>query len=95
MIDRDLSQFEGDSPREAKIAITQFNTISPENVLKWESVHPQPDTYAWDGPAAGEHTLVSRVTDSNGNVQPTADDLATKKTFLEDNSQHPRKVMIG
>jgi DMSO/TMAO reductase YedYZ molybdopterin-dependent catalytic subunit len=52
-------------------------------------------TYAWDGPAAGEHTLVSRVTDSNGNVQPTADDLATKKTFLEDNSQHPRKVMIG
>jgi endo-1,4-beta-xylanase len=23
----------------------QFNSISPENVLKWESVHPQPDKY--------------------------------------------------
>jgi endo-1,4-beta-xylanase len=39
------SQFEGDSPREAKIAVTQFNTISPENVLKWESVHPTPDKF--------------------------------------------------
>ncbi len=23
----------------------QFNSITPENVLKWESVHPQPDKY--------------------------------------------------
>lgn len=23
----------------------QFNTISPENLLKWEAVHPQPDQY--------------------------------------------------
>jgi DMSO/TMAO reductase YedYZ molybdopterin-dependent catalytic subunit len=51
-------------------------------------------TYTWSGAAAGEHTLVSRVTDISGSVQPTADDLANKKTFLEDNSQHPRKVMI-
>jgi hypothetical protein len=27
-------------------------------------------------------------------VQPTAEDLANKKTFLEDNSQTPRKVRI-
>jgi len=26
---------------------TQFNAISPENVLKWEIVHPQPDKYAF------------------------------------------------
>ncbi len=52
--------------------------------------------YTWNGATAGEHTLVSRVTDVRGNVQPTEEDLtATKKTFLEDNSQHPRKVMIG
>jgi endo-1,4-beta-xylanase len=38
-------QFEGDSPREAEIAATQFNTISPENVLKWESVHPDPNRF--------------------------------------------------
>src|SRR5260221_148650 len=34
----------------AEIVKTQFNTISPENVLKWESVHPQPDQYAFEGP---------------------------------------------
>jgi DMSO/TMAO reductase YedYZ molybdopterin-dependent catalytic subunit len=52
-------------------------------------------TYAWKGATPGEHTLVSRVVDANGQVQPTAEDLANKKTFLEDNSQHPRKVMIA
>jgi DMSO/TMAO reductase YedYZ molybdopterin-dependent catalytic subunit len=52
-------------------------------------------TYAWNDPAAGEHTLVSRVTDANGQVQPTTEDLASKKTFLEDNSQHPRTVVIA
>jgi DMSO/TMAO reductase YedYZ molybdopterin-dependent catalytic subunit len=52
-------------------------------------------TYVWNGATPGEHTLVSRVTDVTGKVQPTAEDLSNKKTFLEDNSQHPRKVMIG
>jgi DMSO/TMAO reductase YedYZ molybdopterin-dependent catalytic subunit len=50
--------------------------------------------YSWTGASAGEHTLVSRVTDANGKVQPTTEDLETKKTFLEDNSQYPRKLTI-
>jgi DMSO/TMAO reductase YedYZ molybdopterin-dependent catalytic subunit len=52
-------------------------------------------TYTWTGATPGEHTLVSRVTDVNGKVQPTEKDLENKKSFLEDNSQHPRKVMIS
>jgi DMSO/TMAO reductase YedYZ molybdopterin-dependent catalytic subunit len=52
-------------------------------------------TYKWSGVTPGEHTLVSRVTDAKGTVQPTAEELESKKTFLEDNSQHPRKVMIS
>jgi DMSO/TMAO reductase YedYZ molybdopterin-dependent catalytic subunit len=52
-------------------------------------------TYTWTGATPGEHTLVSRVTDATGKVQPTAKDLETKKSFLEDNSQQPRKVMIS
>src|SRR5207248_2006619 len=52
-------------------------------------------TYAWNGAAPGEHTLVSRVTDVHGKVQPTSEELETKKTFLEDNSQFPRKVKIA
>jgi len=28
-----------------KIITTQFNSISPENVMKWEVIHPRPDVY--------------------------------------------------
>jgi len=52
-------------------------------------------TYRWQGAAPGEHTLVSRAMDADGTEQPTAADLKRKKTFLEDNAQFPRKVMIG
>jgi DMSO/TMAO reductase YedYZ molybdopterin-dependent catalytic subunit len=52
-------------------------------------------TYAWNDATPGEHTLVSRVTDVNGKVQPTSEDLENKKTFLEDNSQYPRKITIA
>lgn len=52
-------------------------------------------THRWEGATPGEHTLVSRVTDANGVTQPTAADLKRKKTFLEDNAQFPRKVMIA
>src|SRR4029453_3531700 len=51
--------------------------------------------YTWTGVTPGEHTLVSRVTDVTGLVQPTEKDLENKKTFLEDNSQYPRKLMIS
>jgi DMSO/TMAO reductase YedYZ molybdopterin-dependent catalytic subunit len=71
----------------------------------WQAARPDPATtarygwklytFAWNGAAAGEHTLVSRVTDATGRVQPTLEELAVKKTFLEDNSQHPRTVVIG
>jgi DMSO/TMAO reductase YedYZ molybdopterin-dependent catalytic subunit len=52
-------------------------------------------TFTWNGATPGEHTLVSRVVDATGQVQPTSEDLVNKKTFLEDNSQYPRKVMIA
>ncbi len=51
-------------------------------------------TYTWNGATPGAHTLVSRVTDVNGAVQPTAQDLENKKSFLEDNSQFVRKLTI-
>ena len=43
----------------------------------------------------GEHTVVSRVIDVNGNIQPTSEELEAKKTFLEDNSQFPRVITIA
>ena len=51
-------------------------------------------SYTWNGATPGEHTVVSRVTQADGLVQPTVEELANKKTFLEDNSQHERKLVI-
>jgi DMSO/TMAO reductase YedYZ molybdopterin-dependent catalytic subunit len=50
-------------------------------------------SYTWQGATPGEHTIVSRATDRDGYVQP--EQLPEKKTFLEDNTQYPRKVMIA
>ena len=65
-------------------------TLDPANTkYSWKLF-----TYMWKGATPGEHTLVSRVTDAKGRVQPEAADLANKKSFLEDNSQMIRKVTI-
>jgi DMSO/TMAO reductase YedYZ molybdopterin-dependent catalytic subunit len=52
-------------------------------------------TYTWNGATPGAHTIVSRLTDAAGRVQPTEQELETKKSFLEHNAQSPRKVMIA
>jgi len=52
-------------------------------------------TYTWNGATPGAHTIVSRLTDVTGKVQPTEQELESKKSFLEQNSQAPRKVMIS
>jgi len=53
-------------------------------------------TYDWGTPTPGEHTITSRATDKDGNVQPAPDDplLAGKTTFWESNSQIIRRVNI-
>ncbi|HUA37528.1 MAG TPA: endo-1,4-beta-xylanase [Candidatus Sulfopaludibacter sp.] len=38
-------QFDNEDQRGDPIIKAQFNAISPENILKWESVHPEPDRY--------------------------------------------------
>jgi DMSO/TMAO reductase YedYZ molybdopterin-dependent catalytic subunit len=50
--------------------------------------------YTWMGATPGDHTIVSRVTDTSGKVQPTAEENASKRSFLEDNSQLTRKIKI-
>jgi DMSO/TMAO reductase YedYZ molybdopterin-dependent catalytic subunit len=70
----------------------------------WQAATPDPSTkekfgwkfytYTWNGATPGEHTIVSRVTDTTGLIQPTAEELGSKRSFLETNSQVPRKVKI-
>ncbi|HSH93592.1 MAG TPA: sulfite oxidase [Roseimicrobium sp.] len=53
-------------------------------------------SYDWENPTPGEHSLVSRATDTDGRVQPAADDpsIKLKKTFWEANQQWVRKIRI-
>ena len=44
------AQITGKDSRGDAIIETQFSSISPENVLKWENVHPAPGIYAFDVP---------------------------------------------
>src|SRR5262249_20360813 len=39
------NQFTGRDSVGAALVLRQFNTITPENVLKWEHVHPRPGVY--------------------------------------------------
>ncbi|MEX2470206.1 MAG: sulfite oxidase [Pseudohongiellaceae bacterium] len=49
----------------------------------------------WDNATPGEHTLVSRATDVEGNVQPPASALPEKVSYWEEFGQFPRTVRIG
>ena len=49
----------------------------------------------WPNPTAGEHRIVSRVTDVNGQVQPTQEQMPEKVSHWENNGQFTRRVMIG
>ena len=44
------NQFSETDTKGAALVKAQFNSITPENVLKWESVHPQPDKYDFAAP---------------------------------------------
>jgi DMSO/TMAO reductase YedYZ molybdopterin-dependent catalytic subunit len=49
----------------------------------------------WDA-ASGEHAITSRAIDTEGNVQPAADDptVANKLTYWESNGQFTREILI-
>jgi len=50
--------------------------------------------YNWNNAAPGDHTIVSRVTDSNGNVQATEAELPEKVSRWENFAQFPRTLTI-
>ena len=70
----------------------------------WQAASMDPATkekYGWklfsytvNSLTPGEHTIVSRAIDVTGKIQPTAQELENKKSFLEDNSQTVRKIKV-
>jgi endo-1,4-beta-xylanase len=39
------AQISGEDERAVSLVKTHFNTITPENVMKWERIHPEPEKY--------------------------------------------------
>ena len=44
------AQNRGNDPRGLELVAREFNTVTPENDLKWRNIHPARDTFNW-GPA--------------------------------------------
>ena len=51
-------------------------------------------SFDWDNPTPGEHRLVSRVTDINGQVQATPEELPEKVSYWEEFGQFTRTITI-
>jgi endo-1,4-beta-xylanase len=99
------NQFSERDARGAALVKTQFNTITPENVLKWEAVHPQPGTYDFAAPdqyvAFGErngmfvigHTLVWHSQTPRWVFQDASGKLVSRDTLLGRMRDHIHTVV--
>ena len=98
-------QSDGVDTQAVEIITKQFNSITPENLLKFQSVHPQPDTFTFDaqdryvafgrdrGMAVIGHTLVWH-SQTPGWVWAGADGgLADRTTLLERMRTHIATVV--
>lgn len=41
-------QIYGEDQRGQELAVREFNAVTAENVMKWESIHPEPDVYDFE-----------------------------------------------
>ena len=68
----------------------QEATIDPQaSLYSWKMFR-----FDWKDAKPGEHTIVSRAIDVNGNVQPTEAEVPEKATYWENPGQFPRKVKV-
>ena len=99
------SQFTNRDSAGVAIVKTQFNTITPENILKWESVHPRPgvfdfaapDRYVEFGQANGMriigHTLVWHNQTPRWVFQGAGGGPATRDSLLARMREHIHMVV--
>jgi endo-1,4-beta-xylanase len=99
------AQFTGKDRKESEIIKLQFSSVSPENDLKWESIHPQPHTYNF-GPSDAYvnfgqqnrmfvvgHTLVWHAQTPKWVFQGKDGKPATRKELLKRMRDHIEKVV--
>jgi len=99
------AQIRGRDARGVAIIDAQFNSISPENVLKWESIHPKPGVYAFSLPdqyvAFGEkrhmfvvgHTLIWHNQTPAWVFQDEKGNLVDRATLLQRMRDHIHTVV--
>lgn len=87
-----------------KLVKTHFNTITPENILKWQGVHPKPDAYSFEDQdnyvKFGEknnlfiigHTLVWHAQTPRWVFEDGKGNLATRDTLLKRMRDHIHTV---
>ncbi|MBN1973814.1 MAG: endo-1,4-beta-xylanase [Sedimentisphaerales bacterium] len=82
-----IDQLTGKEPDSIALVEKHFNTITPENIMKWEVIHPEPDKYNFE-PA---DLLVSLA--QKNNMQVVGHNLVwhnqTPKWVFEDNNGKP------
>jgi endo-1,4-beta-xylanase len=99
------SQFTGKNIAEAALVVQQFNSITPENVLKWERVHPKSGVYEFTLPdqyvAFGEkhgmfiigHNLVWHSQTPTWVFEDSAGNPVNKDVLLERMKDHIQTVV--
>ena len=99
------AEFTETDARDAALVKAQFNSITPENVLKWESVHPQPDRYDFTLPdkyvAFGEenhmfivgHTLVWHQQTPKWVFEDAQGNPVDRETLLKRMREHIQTVV--
>lgn len=97
--------FSGASNAEVQIIERHFNTITPENALKWMIVHPQPDQYAFEqgdrfveygqkhGMVIIGHTLVWHSQTPRWVFQDSEQKPLTREALLERMRDHIQTVV--
>ena len=98
-------QITGKDSRGDAVIESQFNTISPENALKWENIHPRPGVYDFDIPdqyvAFGEkhhmqivgHVLVWHSQTPAWVFQDDKGNLVDRETLLKRLHDHIQTVV--
>lgn len=99
------AQFTEEDAASAALVKAQFNTITPENVLKWENVHPRAGVYDFDLPdryvSFGEknhmlvigHTLVWHNQTPRWVFEDSHGDPVDRDTLLERMRDHIQTVV--
>ncbi len=100
-----VDQISGKEPDAIALVKKHFNSITPENILKWEEVHPAPDRYSFEPPdryvAFGEkhkmhiigHTLVWHYQTPDWVFQDASGKRLTREALLERMQDHIVTVM--